>query len=118
MGSEEKIAESLELNNIAELVVNISEGEEQVKPNPFTPNGDGMNDQVLFDFTQLDLKKPELKIFAFEGWEIMQLPPKNEAMFYWDGIDAHGKPLSPGIYLYVLTDGDKTVSKGYVVLAR
>jgi len=116
--SKDEVQEKYETNNIAEIRVEISEGPPIVKPNPFTPNGDNSNDQVKFDFTQLNLSEPELKIFSFEGREILKLNNTSNTVFSWDGFDSNGNPMPPGIYLYILNDNKKTVYKGYVVLAR
>ncbi len=118
LDSKDKIIESYEINNIAELIVEIEEGVGRVSPNPFTPNGDGFNDQVKFDFTQLKLNHPELKIFSFEGMLLVSFQKENEAIFYWNGTDKSGNQLKPGIYLYILTDADKIVAKGQIILAR
>jgi protocatechuate 3,4-dioxygenase beta subunit len=116
--SRDELRESQETNNLAELMANVNEGEGNVRPNPFTPNNDGFNDAVTFDFTQLVLTQPELKLFNFEGQLVQRFFGANPAVFAWDGINSNGTPMPPGIYLYILADGSKTVSKGYIVLAR
>lgn len=114
----DEIHESRETNNLAELMANVSEGAGNIHPNPFTPNQDGFNDRVTFDFTQMTLNQAELKLFNFDGQLIQQFNGMNQPIFTWDGNNTHGSPMPPGIYLYILADGSKTVSKGYVVLAR
>ncbi len=116
--SKDQIVESYEMNNIAELIVEIEEGIGRVTPNPFSPNGDGINDQVKFDFTQLELDTPQLKIFSFEGKLLATFHRKTEAIFYWDGVDKNGNPMKPGIYLYILKDAEKIMAKGQIILAR
>jgi len=116
--SKDQITESQEMNNFAEILVTMSEGAAQVGPNPFTPNSDGFNDRVKFDFTQLDLLEPQLKLFTFQGHKLITLQHENDATFFWDGTNSQGKSMSPGIYLYVLEDKNKVIVKGSVVLAR
>lgn len=116
--SRDEIQESHEMNNTAELMVNVSEGAGNIRPNPFTPNNDGFNDMVKFDFTQLVLSQPELKLFTFEGQLIQRIEATNNPVFSWNGNNSNGTPMPPGVYLYVLADGRKTITKGYVVLAR
>lgn len=116
--SRDEIDEDREMNNIAELFLEVNEGDGQVRPNPFTPNGDGYNDEVQFNFTQLLLNAPQLKIFDFYGKNIRTILPEGNGVFRWNGLDAAGNQLSPGVYLYLLSDRKKSISKGYVVLAR
>jgi len=112
------IAESEESNNIQAVDVQVKEGKLVVRSNPFTPNNDGYNDFVGFDFTEFSLEKPFLKIFDFQGRAIVTLDSFYESKFIWDGKDRRGHDAKPGIYLYILQDSDRHVARGYVVLAR
>lgn len=116
--SRDNIAEANEVNNIAEIHFQVIEGDLQVKPNPFTPNGDGYNDAARFDISQLNLTQPVLKIFSFDSFKKFTIEQRTSEYFLWNGRDMAGNEMPPGIYLYLLEDGMKTIAKGYVVLAR
>jgi len=113
-----QIQESDEKNNSLGRVVEVIEGEITVRSNPFTPNGDGINDDVTFNFEKLGVVNPILKLFDVSGRMIATLRDRSGYKFVWDGRDRFGNPAQPGVYLYVLQDQDKTIANGYVVLAR
>lgn len=112
------ISEDNEQNNNAILRLQVSQARLVVRPNPFTPNQDGFNDQVRFDFSRYTLDQPHLKIFDFNGVLLANLTDPAGLEFQWDGRDGNGREQKPGIYLYLLSDHQKKVATGYVVLAR
>ena len=112
------VNESNEVNNFASTVINVIEGELVVRSNPFTPNDDGFNDFVGFDFKEFSLNTPILKIFNFQGRRIITLDKYENSKFVWNGKDHGGRNTQPGVYLYVLQDTKRNVARGYVVLAR
>ncbi len=115
--AENQVTETSEDNNILTLDLSIDAPEVVVRPNPFTPNSDGFNDAAVFDFSQLELQEPRLKIFNFKGSLLSSSEGANNS-FSWDGRDKSGNAQKPGIYLYVLSDSKKRISSGYIVLAR
>ena len=77
----------------------------KTKPNPFTPNGDGVNDEmtVLFDVQRLLTPKPvRLEIFDLNGRRLRliqrQLPSGGYSQ-QWDGRDDGGQIVPPGLYV-------------------
>lgn len=116
--SNDQIQESDESNNSAVLLLRATAPQLVVRPNPFTPNNDGFNDEAVFDFSELVLLQPELKIFNFKGALLATISGTVSSTFRWDGRDSSGRDQQPGIYLYVLSDSNDTVRSGYVVLAR
>ncbi|UCE04987.1 MAG: carboxypeptidase regulatory-like domain-containing protein [bacterium] len=115
---ENKIMESNEANNTAIKVIEVLEGELTVRSNPFTPNGDGINDEVTFNFEKLGVINPLLKLFDVSGRAIATITDRTGYKFVWNGKDRFGNPAQPGVYLYLIQDQDKTIANGYVVLAR
>lgn len=115
---ENKIKESNEENNSAEISIQVTEGDLIVRSNPFTPNGDGVNDLVTFNFEKVSILKPSLKLFDISGRAIATLIEYDGYKFTWDGRDRYGNPAQPGVYLYLLQDSEKVVANGYVVIAR
>lgn len=92
----------------------------EVVPSPFTPNGDGINDVVHFQFQLHEVSVPRdltLSIYDMSGRLVHQLnsKPVIRGLFgdrpgdpTWDGLDDSGARVSPGIYLYRISlDTDK-----------
>ena len=79
----------------------------QVVPNPFSPNGDGVNDQVQFSYTLLrltDVVPLETEIYALAGNRVRTLGGREggSALYQtaWDGRDDQGELVAPGLYIY------------------
>ena len=115
---ESKIIESDKENNTALIIIDVIEGEIIVRSNPFTPNGDGINDTVTFNFEQLGVTDPQLKLFDMSGRMIVTLQDRLGFTFVWNGVDRFGNQAQPGVYLYLLQDQNQVIANGYVVLAR
>ena len=77
----------------------------KTKPNPFTPNGDGVNDEmtVLFDVQRLLTPKPvRLEIFDLNGRRLRLIEHHLSSGGYsqqWDGRDDGGQIVPPGLYV-------------------
>ena len=86
----------------------------KVAPNPFTPNGDGVNDEawIGYDLLQLTEDAPvRVQVYDLSGRLIRTIySGKDRSDRYrrrWDGKDALGALVSPGVYLiYVSVQGD------------
>ena len=105
-------------NNEQSTEVSVSEGQLVVRPNPFTPNGDSFNDAVIFDLTRIAVSSPELTVYDVNGRVVRKVMPGSGLQIPWDGRDDSGREMLPGTYLYILRDANKTIARGYVVLAR
>lgn len=116
--TDNQISEVDEENNSAALKLEVSKGKVVVRPNPFTPNADGFNDLAVFDFSSMVLSQPQLRLFEFNGGLLTTLEQPVDSKFWWDGRDKGGHEQKPGIYLYVLSERNKRVASGYLVLAR
>ncbi len=79
-------------------------GDLNIVPSAFTPNGDGINDEVEISFTVLkvDRAAPVVRILDMEGNSVAVLSapaPSNSPRFRWDGRRTDGRRAVPGIYL-------------------
>ena len=90
----------------------------QVSPNPFTPNGDGINDAAQWTFDVFLLTAAtdiSVTLFSLNGREIRAIgtpATAGELKIAWDGRDESGNLVPPGIYLYrLLVDSDTDESK-------
>ena len=106
-------------NNTRSIMINVGDGKIYVKSNPFTPNGDGINDYAKFDCKEFKLEYPLIKLFDLRGRFIQELTEmNNEQKFQWDGRDKNGNEVMPGVYLFILQDKGEAVTNGFVVVAR
>jgi gliding motility-associated-like protein len=106
-------------NNTAVLPVSVQRPEQlPVSPNPFTPNGDGVNDEVRFKVERYGLTQPVLSVYTFNGRQLRTIDQLQGGELRWDGTDASGSAQPPGVYLYVVRDGGRTVASGHITLAR
>ena len=76
-----------------------------ISPNPFTPNGDGHNDitQVgLSVFRITSSRELEISVYALSGrrvWSARRSVNSGVQSVSWDGLDADGQLVPPGIYI-------------------
>jgi len=98
----------------------------EVKPNPFSPNGDNINDRTRIKFTVAKLSIPRrisIKIFDLTGTVVWKKDMFEQAGIYeveWDGRDVDGELLPPGLYIYQIdVDADEATRPvtGTVVVA-
>ena len=89
-------------------------------PNPFTPNGDGINDEVTFSFNLVRLLEPinvQVNIYDLSGRPIAQIHTggsnASNVQVEWDGRGSHGQLAPPGIYLYRLVADSDVTSTAY-----
>lgn len=75
----------------------------------FTPNGDGINDQLALSYTLFRLPSPlpvQLHIYSLDGVRRAGVEVGAQSAgpqrIVWGGRDSQGQPLPPGLYLMVL----------------
>ena len=98
----------------------------EVAPAPFTPNGDGVNDQaiVIYDIVNLTGGSPvSVQVYDLAGglrrvlYSDLDIGGRYQRV--WDGVDDNGQMLSPGVYLVrveVATDKGKESKTAVVPL--
>ena len=82
-------------------------GDVEIGPNPFTPNGDGTNDEMEISFTVYKLeadRSVRIEIFDLSGRCVRALSERRPNVsgrhcVVWNGKDESNCPVSPGIYL-------------------
>ena len=99
----------------------------RVHPNPFTPNGDGLNDLTTVSFSLLRLTTATpvaLRIFDLAGRLVrrleVELAGSSAAQLQWDGRNDKDVLLPPGLYVFRLSiesDGGTQDRVGHIALA-
>ena|GEM_PF-1150120 len=87
-----------------------------VIPNPFTPNGDGINDTAFFIWPAMGEAPLTVTIFGMDGVPLRTVLDEGSGPA-WDGTDDVGESVPGGIYLYMAVSGDQRKS-GVICLAR
>ncbi len=91
-------------------------------PNPFTPNADGKNDYCQFLAPMLGYEEAAIYIFDLHGALVREIDVpagfSAKRVARWDGTDSSGRPVPPGLYLYVIEVGGEVVCEGTVTVAR
>jgi gliding motility-associated-like protein len=96
----------------AVVLIDVQYGERCFIPNALSPNGDGINDELLVVCREL---YPNMKVQIYSRWGnlVFQGEPNG-----WDGM-YNGANLPDGAYFYVLEFGDGTTPEsGYLVISR
>ena len=84
-----------------------------VEPNPFTPNGDGINDVVSFR-VEGNTHLPVIYIYRSDGKCVFSAMGP---MPVWDGRDNQGRDMETGGYIYQL-EVDGYIFTGVINLIR
>jgi len=77
----------------------------RIAPNPFTPNGDGINDETEILFSVFKLTAPRqarVRVYTLAGrqmWEHAQMLQSGRVSMLWDGTDLNGRKVPPGLYI-------------------
>ena len=81
-------------------------GDLEVGSRAFTPQGDGVNDELSIQYTLFRVQQAsevKIGIYALDGRRVWQAPPEAQAAgrhtARWDGRDGAGQLVGPGIYL-------------------
>ena len=94
-------------------------GDLQIAPPVFSPNGDGINDQVQIRFALFKVvdATPSVRIFDLAGREMVALTSLDAGVlqsFSWGGLDASGERVAPGVYVCRI-DAGADAGQGEVV---
>ncbi|MBL7014012.1 MAG: lamin tail domain-containing protein [Candidatus Marinimicrobia bacterium] len=104
------------------------EGSVYISPNPFSPDGDGYDDQLKIEYSfPFENSTLRMEIFDMVGRTIAQpfynLNVGQNGVLYWDGQRSSGQPARIGIYIIKTTAKDHASGKEWedlqtVVLAK
>jgi hypothetical protein len=85
----------------------------EITSNPFTPNGDGINDrlQLVLSVLKIDVARQiQARFFTLAGVEVSRVNTTGvggQQVLEWDGLDAAGTRVPPGLYLcHIWVDTD------------
>ena len=102
-------------------------GRVQLSTDIFSPNGDGVNDQVKirYDIRNVqDLTQVQVRIYDLSGALVRQIGNtatySGTLEFSWDGRDGAAQLVNPGIFMYQVdlqTDGGRKSKTGVVAVA-
>ena len=87
-------------------------------PNPFTPNGDGVNEEIGIEFSlyRVQTERPlTIGIYSLSGQRVRRIAGMatgGEQRFTWDGRDEGGQVVAPGLYLCQIEVATDTESFG------
>ncbi|MCC6723045.1 MAG: gliding motility-associated C-terminal domain-containing protein [Saprospiraceae bacterium] len=88
-------------------------------PNGITPNGDGVNDEFVFDILLSGENFPDNEIIIFNRWgdQVYHAKPYNND---WKGTNQNGKDLPAATYYYVLrlNIADGVILRGDVTILK
>ena len=93
-------------------------------PDPFTPNGDNINDNIIFSYPGMFSQDAELVIFNKRREEIFRKVLKNSNSVeisdnrLWSGVDNKNRMSMPGIYLYIIIKNGELICEGTITLIR
>lgn len=91
-----------------------------INPNPFSPDGDGFEDQAGISYTIPFKSELTLKVFDVRGRLIktlMDKSPQVSGEIIWDGKDNDGNIVRVGIYiLYLKISGSSSLSKKTTII--
>ena len=77
----------------------------EIQPNPFTPNGDGINDMATIGFSLFRVFEPRpvtVRIATLAGREVKRFEQNllgGRRSVQWDGRDDGGALVPPGLYI-------------------
>ena len=95
-----------------------AEFECRAHPNPFTPDGNNVNDVAFFDYPKRFFEDATIYIYDMQGVELRKIEVGPEHTYTWDGKDSQNNECRPGVYLYVIEVDGEVICTGTVVLAR
>ncbi|MCK5833132.1 gliding motility-associated C-terminal domain-containing protein [bacterium] len=114
LDADDDVIESNEANNTACENLTIGSADCRATPNPFSPNGDLINDEVKFAYPGQAIEQATVEIYDVKGRPVVTL----EDISNWNGMDSSNNPLPKGVYVYVIIRDGKVLCKGTIHIAK
>ncbi len=98
--------------------------EVEISPNPFTPNGDGINDAARIGLSVFKItagRELGVSIHSLDGrrvWEAKQVVSGGAHTIQWSGVDNAGKSVPPGMYICRIELDVDSKDRGEAAVAR
>jgi hypothetical protein len=94
-----------------------------IQPNPFSPDGDGFEDQAVFKYTLPLESNLTIKIYDVRGRLVRTLikdEPRASGELVWDGKDGNGEIVRIGVYVVwaEATGNSRSQTKTTIVIAK
>jgi len=95
-----------------------------VLPNPFTPDGNDINDVAMFTYPRMMSDEATIVVYDIKNREIWRSDAPVQTRFdeavgrLWNGRDSEGQRVEPGLYLYIVMMGGEVICNGTIVLLR
>jgi len=104
------------------VIINVAnDGKEPELPNTITPNGDGLNEALVFDILLSNPAEefPNNELIVFNRWGDIVYQAKPYAN-NWQGTNNDGKELPHGTYYYILRldIGNRDIIRGDVTIVK
>ncbi len=104
------------------IIINVAnDGREPELPNTITPNGDGLNEALVFDILLSNPAEefPNNELIVFNRWGDIVYQSKPYAN-NWQGTNNDGKELPHGTYYYILRldIGNRDIIRGDVTIVK
>lgn len=104
------------------IIINVeNDGKEPELPNTITPNGDGLNEALVFDILLSNPAEefPNNELIVFNRWGDIVYQSKPYAN-NWQGTNNDGKELPHGTYYYILRldIGNRDIIRGDVTIVK
>ncbi len=93
-------------------------------PNPFSPNGDNINDYVTFDYPYMFDRGAKIYIFNLRNVKVWESEVEavssmtDYSVRSWTGKDTDAQELPAGIYLYIIESDGEVLCKGTIILTK
>ena len=85
-------------------------------PNPFTPDGNGINDMVYFNLPAEMMINAVVKIYGLGGDLVREIHSQSGSYLQWDGKNGEHMICKPGVYLYLIIINGEPLHKGTITL--
>ncbi|MFP4458909.1 MAG: hypothetical protein ACLFSQ_04915 [Candidatus Zixiibacteriota bacterium] len=90
-------------------------------PKPFTPNDDGINENVILEYPEMQSRNAIAYIYTLDNKllrKLTSIDTNHEGAFLWDGRNSSGTLMPNGPYLYVIEQDGEIICHGTVYIMR